>query len=338
LGNGVNLKSGATAAGTASLLKEGSLLSSGSDIKFNATGTLALNVAGKEIQISYDSTSKILTVGDMVVAGGKSITLEDGTVLTNQGTIAAPSTGQGLISVSSGSITLAQDVTAGTAGDVGTFTFNVTKDSTLLAGSKINADTILSAGTVITAAGSQTFSGSVTLAHGGTGLHFSSNTANSLAANFYETAVGDSFTFVFTNYTAASSNLGDSMMSQIGSNSGQTTFLSIGDMRAAALGVDQVDISSKWGAATAIETVNSAVQKVSHQRSLLGAMQNRLEHTIKNLDTAAENLQAAESRIRDVDMAAEIMEFTKNNILQQASQAMLAQANQAPQSVLTLLR
>jgi flagellin len=67
-------------------------------------------------------------------------------------------------------------------------------------------------------------------------------------------------------------------------------------------------------------------------------LQNRLEHTIKNLDTAAENLQAAESRIRDVDMAKEVMEFTRTNILQQASQAMLAQANQQPQSVLQLLR
>jgi flagellin len=150
--------------------------------------------------------------------------------------------------------------------------------------------------------------------------------------------VGESFTFVFSNYQAASSDLADSIMAQIGANSGQTTFLSMGDMRSKALGVDNIDISTKWGAATAIETVNNALQKVSHQRSSLGAIQNRLEHTIKNLDTAAENLQAAESRIRDVDMAKEIMEFTKTNILQQASQAMLAQANQAPQSVLQLLR
>jgi flagellin len=110
------------------------------------------------------------------------------------------------------------------------------------------------------------------------------------------------------------------------------------DMRAAALGVNEIDVSSKWGAATAIETINNALQKVSHQRASLGAVQNRLEHTISNLDTTAENLQAAESRIRDVDMAKEIMENTTRNILQQAGQAMLAQANQAPQSVLQLLR
>ncbi len=150
--------------------------------------------------------------------------------------------------------------------------------------------------------------------------------------------VGESMTMVFGKFEAASTDLGNSIMAQVGANSGQTAFVSMSDMRSAALGVSTVDISTKFGAATAIETVNLALQKVSTQRSSLGAMQNRLEHTIKNLDTSAENLQAAESRIRDVDMAKEMMNFTKNNILQQAAQAMLAQANQAPQGVLQLLR
>jgi len=150
--------------------------------------------------------------------------------------------------------------------------------------------------------------------------------------------VGDSITLVFGKAEAASSSLGQSVMGQIGANSGQTAFISMGDMRSQALGVDQIDIGTKLGAAVAIETVQGALEKVSAQRSSLGAMQNRLEHTIKNLDTAAENLQASESRIRDVDMAKEMMNFTKNNILTQAAQAMLAQANQAPQGVLQLLR
>ena len=150
--------------------------------------------------------------------------------------------------------------------------------------------------------------------------------------------VGESITFVFSAAEEASDALDDSIMAQIGANAGQSAFISIGDMRAAALGVDEIDISSKFGAQVAIETVNNALEKVSTQRSALGAMQNRLEHTIKNLDTSAENLQASESRIRDVDMAKEMMEFTKQNILQQAAQAMLAQANQAPQGVLQLLR
>ncbi len=98
-----------------------------------------------------------------------------------------------------------------------------------------------------------------------------------------------------------------------------------------------IDVSSQVSADKAIKTINDALETVSAERSKLGAMQNRLDHTIANLGTSAENLQAAESRIRDLDMAEEIMAFTKNNILQQAATAMLAQANMAPQSVLQLL-
>ncbi|NMB11054.1 MAG: flagellin [Firmicutes bacterium] len=98
-----------------------------------------------------------------------------------------------------------------------------------------------------------------------------------------------------------------------------------------------IDVSTQLAADGAITTINNAIETVSAERSKLGAMQNRLEHTIANLGASAENLQAAESRIRDVDMAAEMMAFTKYQILQQASTAMLAQANMAPQSVLQLL-
>ncbi|GEN35039.1 flagellin N-terminal helical domain-containing protein [Aneurinibacillus danicus] len=98
-----------------------------------------------------------------------------------------------------------------------------------------------------------------------------------------------------------------------------------------------VDITTASKARVAIDAFNNAIKTVSQERSKLGAYQNRLEHTISNLDNAAENLQAAESRVRDVDMAKEMMNYTKSNILSQASQAMLAQANQAPQSVLRLL-
>jgi flagellin len=117
---------------------------------------------------------------------------------------------------------------------------------------------------------------------------------------------------------------------------GATTVTAVKDEEASkAAGVN---ISTQKSASGAITTVNNAIEKVSKERSKLGAVQNRLEHTIKNLDNASENLQAAESRIRDVDMAKEMMEFTKQNILQQAATAMLAQANQAPQTVLQLLR
>jgi flagellin len=124
----------------------------------------------------------------------------------------------------------------------------------------------------------------------------------------------------------------------IGANTGENLSLSIGDMTASGLAIDAVDVTTQANADAAITTVNAALDTVSNQRASLGAKQNRLEHTIKNLDTSSENLQASESRIRDVDMAKEMMNFTKNNILQQAAQSMLAQANQAPQGVLQLLR
>mgnify|MGYP001270371918 CR=1 FL=1 len=130
----------------------------------------------------------------------------------------------------------------------------------------------------------------------------------------------------------------DELVMQIGANEGQTLDITIQDMRAASLGVDAIDVSTASSATSAITTIDKALSSVSSERAKLGAYQNRLEHTINNLGTSAENLTASESRIRDVDMAKEMMEFTKNNILSQAAQAMLAQANQQPQGVLQLLR
>lgn len=131
---------------------------------------------------------------------------------------------------------------------------------------------------------------------------------------------------------------GGGLILQIGANNGQEMVISIGDMQAEALGINDTSIDTVDDAEEALTSIDNALQEVSAQRSKLGAYQNRLEHTINNLSTAAENLTAAESRIRDVDMAQEMMEFTKNSILLQASQAMLAQANQVPQGVLQLLR
>ncbi|MCR1933679.1 flagellin [Clostridium tepidum] len=128
---------------------------------------------------------------------------------------------------------------------------------------------------------------------------------------------------------------------QIGANKDENLSLNIKidtAMNSDELGTKNVDVTDHTKAQESISTVNSAIKTVSTQRSALGALQNRLEHTIANLDNASENLQAAESRVRDVDMAKEMMNFSKNNILQQAAQAMLAQANQAPQGVLQLLR
>jgi len=125
---------------------------------------------------------------------------------------------------------------------------------------------------------------------------------------------------------------------QIGANQGQQMNIGISDMRAAALGVSSLDVTTSTAASASITTIQNAIETVSAERSKLGAYQNRLEHTINNLNTSAENLQSSESRIRDVDMAKEMMQFSKTNILSQAAQAMLAQANQQPQGVLQLLR
>jgi flagellin len=137
----------------------------------------------------------------------------------------------------------------------------------------------------------------------------------------------------------STSATGKGITLQIGANEGQTMTFAIDDMSARALGVDgnKVNLSSRESAEKAMTTIDAAIKKVSSQRSLLGAVQNRLEHTISNLDTAAENTQNAESSIRDTDMAKEMVEFSKNNILAQAGQSMLAQANQSNQGVLSLL-
>jgi len=126
---------------------------------------------------------------------------------------------------------------------------------------------------------------------------------------------------------------------QIGANNTESIDVTFADMQAAALGVSAVDLGADAAtSATAIDTIDDAIKLVSDERAQMGAKQNRLEHTINNLSTSSENLTAAESRVRDVDMAKEMMNFQKTSILQQAATAMLAQANQQPQGVLQLLR
>ncbi len=151
--------------------------------------------------------------------------------------------------------------------------------------------------------------------------------------------LGDSDAFLGQNKYGVTAG-GRGVTLQVGANEGQTMSFSIEDMSATALGVNasNVNVSSQEGASASLGRIDEAIAKVSKQRSLLGAVQNRLEHTIANLDNTAENLQAAESGIRDVDMANEMVTMSKYNILQQAGQSMLAQANQATQGVLSLLQ
>ena len=151
----------------------------------------------------------------------------------------------------------------------------------------------------------------------------------------------DQFTYIWDASTGHSSTQ-DSNTSEIhlliGANEGQSMIVQLPNISISGLGITDVDLSTQEGASEAITSFDNAIQKVSEKRAYLGAVQNRLEHTINNLGTAAENLSAAESRIRDTDMAKEMMDFTKQNILMQAAQSMLAQANQQPQGVLQLLQ
>lgn len=154
---------------------------------------------------------------------------------------------------------------------------------------------------------------------------------------------GESITVSVKALVTANTDVTDALSMQIGANSGQNMLIGINSMKAADIGVRNsdgtaLDISDSGKATAAITQINNAIEKVSAERSKLGAFQNRLEHTINNLGTSSENLSAAESRIRDVDTAKEMMNFTKNSILQQAATAMLAQANQQPQNVLQLLK
>ena len=168
--------------------------------------------------------------------------------------------------------------------------------------------------------------------------------ANSSTVNFDKLG----FSFTANNGLAADSFGGNAASTitvgtaaakfQIGANKDQTIDLSIKNMDATSLGVNTNDVLTKDKAQASILSLDGAIKSVSTERANLGSVQNRLEHTINNLKTSSENLTAAESRVRDVDMAKEMMNQTKNSILAQAAQAMLAQANQQPQGVLQLLR
>ena len=157
--------------------------------------------------------------------------------------------------------------------------------------------------------------------------------ANSAEDASAEAMFGTSFT------TSAKEGVGGLVL-QIGdtSDSWNQLYVSVKNTNATAIGIDKLDISTQDGAAAALDTIKSAINYVSDVRGTLGATQNRLDHTINNLSVMQENIQDAESTIRDTDVADEMMAYTKNNILIQSAQAMLAQANQVPQGVLQLLQ
>lgn len=216
--------------------------------------------------------------------------------------------------------------------------YTVSSDSTIAA----DKTYLFKVGSETATAG--TFNYTITDEAGSTTTGTIADTATSLTVatgvtlNFSASSIsaGDSVAIVARKAVTAGAD--KSFAFQIGANSTQTISVDVSDMSAKALKVDTVNISTQKGAEASVSAVEQALRDVSSERAKLGAFQNRLEHTINNLGTSSENLSAAESRIRDVDMAKEMMEYTKNNILTQAAQAMLAQANQQPQGVLQLLR
>ena len=163
-----------------------------------------------------------------------------------------------------------------------------------------------------------------------------------LSGSLASLAVGESITLTFNKAVVGNTSAVSSLTMQIGANSGQTIDIGISSMKATDLGVRNgtaaLDVTNADKATAAIGAINNAIELVSGERSKMGAIQNRLEHTINNLSTASENISSAESRIRDVDMAKEMMNYQKTSILQQAATSMLAQANQQPQNVLKLLQ
>lgn len=337
-------------------------LSAGDSVTADANGNYSYNAHGVSFEIKA-SAYATLSVGNTLdigaYSGNATISLKDD---INTSSI----TGATTVTVTSGiTITPNTENKEARALEISSNAdnvFNITlKDA---ASAVISVDTFtLTAGTT-------------TLAYDAHGIKFDLKFSAALSSGATVSA-NLSLSSLVSSTTTVSTVVTDdkSMKFQVGANQSQQMSLDIADMRAASLKATSatagsqsltigtasvtayyvnsknvtdgtsatnseyaLDVSDATKAGAAITVINAAIENVSGERSKLGAVQNRLEHTIKNLDTSAENLQAAESRIRDVDMAKEMMNLTKNNILQQAAQAMLAQANQAPQGVLQLLR
>ena len=206
-------------------------------------------------------------------------------------------------------------------------------------GTKIYKETATAGQTTLATKG--TDYGYVTKLYDANGKALTADEAKAAAGNVYADADQTLEVTTKANFLRNATVNGDLEFTlHVGADSEATNKIgiTIAAMSSASLGVEGLNVSTEIDSTNAIDTIAQAVQKVSDQRATLGAVQNRLEHTIANIDNVVENTTAAESRIRDTDMAEEMVEFSKNNILAQAGQSMLAQANQSTQGVLSLLR
>jgi flagellin len=280
-------------------------------VNLTAGGNMTINGVSVALATS-DTIATVLTKINAVSAQtGVTASNSTGLVLTSNGVGSAAG-----ISVSASAAILNDtglQTTAGTGTTVNATGADATGSLSVLSGFAGESATVTAKGNVFTTA---------------TGMQIDlSNTSTLKITN------ADTLTFAVNSGGAA--NL------QVGANSGQTLQVSVGKMDATTLGVGNLDVSSTNAinvSGGTLDRIDTAINAVSNQRASLGAVQNRLEHTISNLGVAQENLTASESRIRDVDMAAEMVNFTKTGILQQAGQAILAQANQSASGVMSLLR
>lgn len=259
---------------------------------------------------------------------------------------------EGKVDAESTDVTLGAVTNASVATVTDVIRINITKD-TFTDGASISSTGVLSTGmfSVSTVLGNAT--SSKVYVSGGSNIVISGAASDGTndqditiavtAAQMKALQSGDTITISLNKQETAQTDSSKQVRAQIGANAGQELGIGINDMSATALGVkaadgSAIDVTEQAKASGAVKLINTALEKVSTERSKLGALQNRLEHTINNLSTSSENLQSSESRIRDVDMAKEMMNYSKNDILNQAAQAMLAKANQQPQGVLQLLR
>lgn len=331
--NGVSVTTGAAVGGASATLNA------------NAVADAINNTSGIGVTASVDASDKVILVNktagqditisgtagelqDLFGVGAAVTTMTQSSAITSSTLLTDLADGNGnSLGLTSGTIN-ASVVKGGTTADSGSYAFVATNTVNDWFTDVSNAADLTVSGAVTTS-GNLEFTGASGLANALSSLKFT------VSGN---TTFNNAFSAFAETQTAKDTKADASVSFHIGANQDQTLELGINEMSVRTLSLTGVDVSTRQGAEVAIKSVDTATKLVSDERSKLGAVQNRLEHTIAQLGTTSENVTAAESRIRDVDMAKEMMEFTKNNILSQAAQAMLAQANQAPQGVLQLLR
>lgn len=342
---------------------------SGQNISFgiNAMDAYTLGIARDSVEASLaDGAAHISDVklGDTLGAG----IVDGASIIVSATEIAAVPPAKGSVTVkdvtvtttnntdayNGYTVTIKDGTTEGIAINHNDKTIVITQDISGTSGTATDASslTITETGTAPEGAGGLTFSGKANAADS-TGQAIAGGTAGNEAGIKVTLTAGSETQDIIVAADAKSVNVTSGIFQGISFSSDELKSavgtISINKVKASAADLSDpnnikeavapkgIDVSTQAAADKAITVINRAIETVSAERSKLGAYQNRLEHTIKNLDTSAENLQAAESRIRDVDMAKEMMEFTRQNILMQAATAMLAQANMAPQTVLQLL-